>query len=191
MSKRRICPAVLHYRAVSARGFSEFPAAAVSTCAFGRFLPLFCPRPWLIRHIKTYLLASSFQRKRKRLWLRRRLPLTHLRGGLLLGTFTSPATPVPATSGRAMPARPASPAVRAALSNKGFASLGSLAFAVSDMSDADEVRLFLRSTLSLPDTDDASLVSADSACVRRLLFEASSAWHCRPASDLGRVCLLN
>ncbi|CAE7694780.1 unnamed protein product, partial [Symbiodinium sp. KB8] len=32
----------------------------------------------------------------------------------------------------------ASPAVRTALSNKGFASLGSLAFAVSDMSDADE-----------------------------------------------------
>ena len=45
----------------------------------------------------------------------------------------------------------ASPAVRTALSNKGFASLGSLAFAVSDMSDADEVRLFLRSTLSLAD----------------------------------------
>ena len=69
----------------------------------------------------------------------------------------------------------ASPAVRTALSNKGFASLGSLAFAVSDMSDADEVRLFLRSTLSLADTDDAALVSADSACIRRLLFEASSA----------------
>ncbi|CAE7452587.1 unnamed protein product, partial [Symbiodinium necroappetens] len=55
----------------------------------------------------------------------------------------------------------ASPAVRTALSNKGFASLGSLAFAVSDLSDADEVRLFLRSTL--------------------LLFEASSAAPPKPA----------
>ncbi|CAE7209933.1 unnamed protein product, partial [Symbiodinium necroappetens] len=50
----------------------------------------------------------------------------------------------------------ASPAVRTALSGKGFASLGSLAFAVSDPSDADEVRLFVRSTLSLPDTDASS-----------------------------------
>ncbi|OLP89543.1 hypothetical protein AK812_SmicGene28994 [Symbiodinium microadriaticum] len=61
----------------------------------------------------------------------------------------------------------ASPAVRTALSNKGFASLGSLAFAVSDMSDADEVRLFLRSTL--------------------LLFEASSAAPSKPA--LGAAAL--
>ena len=81
----------------------------------------------------------------------------------------------------------ASPAVRTALSNKGFASLGSLAFAVSDMSDADEVRLFLRSTLSLADTDDAALVSADSACIRRLLFEASSAAPPKPA--LGTAAL--
>ena len=81
----------------------------------------------------------------------------------------------------------ASPAVRTALSNKGFASLGSLAFAVSDMSDADEIRLFLRSTLSLADTDDAALVSADSACIRRLLFEASSAAPPKPA--LGTAAL--
>ena len=81
----------------------------------------------------------------------------------------------------------ASPAARTALSNKGFASLGSLAFAVSDMSDADEIRLFLRSTLSLADTDDAALVSADSACIRRLLFEASSAAPPKPA--LGTAAL--
>ena len=76
MSKRCICPAVLHYRAASACRFPALPAATVSNCAFGRSLPLFCPRPWLIRHTTTYLLASSFQRKRKLLWLRRRQPLT-------------------------------------------------------------------------------------------------------------------
>ena len=66
MSKKCTCPAVLHYRAASARGFPTFPAAAVSYRAFGRSLPLFCPRPWLIRQTTTYLLTSSFQRKRKR-----------------------------------------------------------------------------------------------------------------------------
>ena len=55
------------------------------------------------------------------------------------------------------------------------------------MSDAEEVRLFLRSTLSLADTDDAALVSADSACIRRLLFEASSAAPPKPA--LGTAAL--
>ena len=79
----------------------------------------------------------------------------------------------------------ASPAVRSALSAKGFASLGSLAFAVSDCSDADEVRLFVRSTLSISDTDDAALVSADSSCLRRLLFEASSAAPPKPALGSG------
>ena len=78
-----------------------------------------------------------------------------------------------------------SPTVRSALSAKGFASLGSLAFAVSDFSDADEVRLFVRSTLSLSDTDDAALVSADSSCLRRLLFEASSAAPPKPALGSG------
>ena len=81
----------------------------------------------------------------------------------------------------------ASPAVRAALSAKGFASLGSLAFAVSDPSDADEVRLFITSALSLSDTDDAALVSADSSCLRRLLFEASSAAPPKPGSASGGV----
>ena len=81
----------------------------------------------------------------------------------------------------------ASPAARTALSIKGFASLGSLAFAVSAVSDADEVRLFLRSTLSLADTDDAALVSADSSCIRRLLFEASAAAPPKPA--LGTTAL--
>ncbi|CAE7362903.1 unnamed protein product, partial [Symbiodinium microadriaticum] len=57
----------------------------------------------------------------------------------------------------------ASPAVRSALSAKGFASLGSLAFAVSNCSDADEVRLF----------------------IRRLLFEASSAAPPKPGLGSG------
>ena len=115
---------------------------------------------------------------------------------LLLESSLSPASRLPGMSVRPRLDDPAaltamldqlsaSPAVRSALSAKGFASLGSLAFAVSDCSDADEVRLFVRSTLSISDTDDAALVSADSSCLRRLLFEASSAAPTKPAVGSG------
>ena len=52
------------------------PAAAVYPRALGRCLLLFCPRPWLIRRTTPCLLASSFPKRRKRLWLQRKQPLT-------------------------------------------------------------------------------------------------------------------
>ncbi|CAE7210243.1 unnamed protein product [Symbiodinium sp. CCMP2592] len=66
----------------------------------------------------------------------------------------------------------ASAAVRSALAAKGY----SLAYALADPSDPDEVKVFIRTLLGLSDdTVAAGLVSADAACVRRLLSEAALA----------------
>ncbi|CAE7613679.1 unnamed protein product [Symbiodinium sp. CCMP2592] len=70
----------------------------------------------------------------------------------------------------------ASAAVRSALAAKGYSSLSSLAYALADPSDPDEVKVFICTLLGLSDdTAAAGLVSADAACVRRLLSEAALA----------------
>ena len=76
----------------------------------------------------------------------------------------------------------ASQAVRSALTAKGFLSLGSLAFAVADLSDGDQVKLFVQTTLGHPDGDVQAQVSSDAACIRRLLMEAQLASPLRVAS---------
>ncbi|CAE7920401.1 slc47a1, partial [Symbiodinium sp. KB8] len=70
----------------------------------------------------------------------------------------------------------------AAIKSAGFHTLGSLAFALSDPSDPDEVMQFIRVILKIPDADASATFRPDASCLRRTILEACSIAPPRAAS---------
>ena len=70
----------------------------------------------------------------------------------------------------------------AAIKSAGFHTLGSLAFALSDPSDPDEVMQFIRVILKISDADATATFRPDVSCLRRTILEACSIAPPRAAS---------
>ncbi|CAE7256830.1 slc47a1 [Symbiodinium sp. CCMP2456] len=70
----------------------------------------------------------------------------------------------------------------AAVKSAGFHTLGSLAFALTDPSDPDEVMKFIRVILKIPDGDATATFRPDVSCLRRTILEACSIAPPRAAS---------
>ncbi|CAE7889740.1 slc47a1, partial [Symbiodinium necroappetens] len=70
----------------------------------------------------------------------------------------------------------------AAVKSAGFHTLGSLASALTDPSDPDEVMQFIRVILKIPDGDATATFRPDVSCLRRTILEACSIAPPRAAS---------
>ena len=70
----------------------------------------------------------------------------------------------------------------AAIKSAGFHTLGSLAFALSDPSDPEEIMQFIRVILKIPDADANAAFRPDVSCLRRTILEACTIAPPRAAS---------